>query len=210
MKLTFSQVSRLVRRGAGVVAFLAVLAVSPESILGYDPEEIFRKGTYLLSVEGGGGGQSDVSGEPGQTGLEFWNAGVRASVLPFGPTGHGPVYGALEIGLEPLFQRYVDPVRAHFAGLTAVGRYHFLSLGRFVPYAEVAGAAGGTNLRVHEIKSDFTFLIFGGVGASYFLTDRTAIYVGYRLQHVSNANTSSPNRGFESHTGVAGFSLYFP
>jgi len=48
------------------------------------------------------------------------------------------------------------------------------------------------------------------VGASYFLTDRIAPYVGYRIQHVSNGNTSSPNRGFESHTGVAGVSFYFP
>jgi Lipid A 3-O-deacylase (PagL) len=129
--------------------------------------------------------------------------------LPFGAVGRGPFYGALEIGLGPLAQRYTHPLRAYFAGLTAVGRYHVLSLGRFVPYVEVAGAAGGTNLRVREIDSAFTFLVFGGVGASYFLTDRTALYVGYRIQHVSNGNTSSPNRGFESHTGVAGVSFSF-
>src|SRR2546426_5635607 len=72
------------------------------------------------------------------------------------------------MGLEPFAQGYIDPVRAYFAGLAAVGRYHFLSLGRFVPYVELAGAAGGTTLRVREIDSAFTFLIFGGVGASYF------------------------------------------
>jgi hypothetical protein len=43
-----------------------------------------------------------------------------------------------------------------------------------------------------------------GVGASVFLTDRTALYIGYRLQHISNGNTSSPNYGFESHTGSSG------
>jgi len=51
---------------------------------------------------------------------------------------------------------------------------------------------------------------FGVSLASYFLTDHTAFYVGYRIQHVSNGDTSSPNRGFESHTGVAGVSFYFP
>ncbi len=197
-------------RGAVSVAFVAVLAMSPGRVLGYDSKETFRKGAYVLSVEGGGGGQHDVVGHPDETGLEFWNAGVRLSLLPFGAVGRGPFYGALEIGLEPLFQRYTDPVRAHFAGLTAVGRYHFLSLGRFVPYFEVAGAAGGTNLRVREIDSAFTFLVFGGVGASYFLSDHTALYLGYRIQHVSNSNTSSPNRGLESHTGAAGVSFYFP
>jgi hypothetical protein len=41
------------------------------------------------------------------------------------------------------------------------------------------------------------------------VTDRTAIYAGYRWTHVSNGNTSDPNRGFESHTGVLGMSLFF-
>jgi opacity protein-like surface antigen len=62
---------------------------------------------------------------------------------------------------------------------------------------------------VREIDSEFAFLIQGGVGVSVFLTDRVAIYGGYRMQHVSNGNTSSPNRGFESHTGLGGVSYYF-
>jgi hypothetical protein len=38
-------------------------------------------------------------------------------------------------------------------------RYHFLCLGRFVPYAELAAFAGGTNLKITEIRSDFTFML---------------------------------------------------
>lgn len=148
-----------------------MMTVSPGRVLCYDAGVTFRKGAYVLSVEGGGGGQHDVERHPDATGLEFLNGDVRV-VVPFGATGRGPVYGALEIGLEPFAQGYIDPVRAYFAGLAAVGRYHFLSLGRFVPYLELAGAAGGTTLRVREIDSAFTFLLFGGVGASYFLTDR--------------------------------------
>jgi opacity protein-like surface antigen len=78
-----------------------------------------------------------------------------------------------------------------------------------VPYAEVAGFAGGTDLKVAEIRSNFTFLVFGGAGASVFVTDHTAVYGGYRYQHVSNGNTDRPNRGLESHTGVVGVSFYF-
>ena len=33
-------------------------------------------------------------------------------------------------------------------------------------------------------------------------------YVGYRLQHISNGNTSTPNFGFESHTGVVGMPFF--
>ena len=60
-----------------------------------------------------------------------------------------------------------------------------------------------------EIRSTFAFLLFGGGGASVFVDDRAAVYAGYRFQHVSNGNTSRPNRGFESHVGVMGFSFLF-
>lgn len=67
-----------------------------------------------------------------------------------------------------------------------------------MPYAGLFGAAGGTDLKVRESWSNFTFLVFGGVGAEVFLTYRTALYAGFPLQHVSHGNTSSPNRGFPS------------
>jgi opacity protein-like surface antigen len=150
-----------------------------------------------------------LEGKHGFTGLEFVNAGVRFGWLPFEPVGPGPLHGSFEVGLEPLYQRYIDPVDAFFAGVAANFRYHFLSLGRLVPYVELAAGAGGTDLKVTEIRSDFTFVLWGGAGVAYFLTDRTALYGGYRYQHVSNGGTERPNRGFESHTGVAGVSLFF-
>jgi len=192
----------------GVVVVALVVSVTGPA-RGYDPRETFRQGTLVLSLEAGGGAQENLEGQSIQTGLEVVNTGVRFSLLPLGPTGSGPLFGALEVGLEPYYQRYVHPVHAFFGGLGAVARYHFLSLGRFVPYAELFAAPGGTDLKVKEIRSDFTLLLQGGVGASVFVTDQAALYAGYRLQHVSNGNTSSPNRGFEAHTGVAGVSFYF-
>ena len=53
------------------------------------------------------------------------------------------------------------------------------------------------------------FSLFGGAGAQVFVNDRMSLYAGYRLVHVSNGNTSQPNRGFEAHTGVGGLSFYF-
>ena len=176
----------------------------------YDPEITFQQGTFVLSLEGGGGAETQGPDEHGHTGLKLWYFGARASILPFRPILKGtPVYGSLETGLEPIFQRYDSPVTAYWAGLTAVARYHFLSLGIFVPYLELGAGPGGTDLRVREIESDFAFLLFGGVGAQVFLTDSMALYGGYRLVHISNGNTSRPNRGFEAHTGVGGLSFYF-
>jgi hypothetical protein len=190
-----------------LAALALLLLVSPASA--FDAHTTFAKGGFVVSIEGGGGEDGSLEQHRVVTHVEFWNAGVRVSLLPFGAGGAGPMFGALEVGLEPFYQRYTAGLNAFYAGLAAVGRYHFLSLGRFVPYAELAASAGATDLNIREIDSNFAFLLFGGVGASVFLTERTALYAGYRLQHVSNGGLDEPNRGFESHTGVIGLSTYF-
>jgi len=192
----------------GILLIVVALQTAPAAA--FDPEQTFQQGTFVLSLEGGGGAETQGPDEHGHTGLKLWYFGARASILPFRPILKGtPIYGSLETGLEPIYQRYDSPVTAYWAGLTAVARYHLLSLGIFVPYLELGAGPGGTDLRVREIESDFAFLLFGGVGAQIFLNDSLALYGGYRLVHISNGNTSRPNRGFEAHTGVGGLSFYF-
>jgi hypothetical protein len=175
----------------------------------FDPNQTFAKGTFVLSAEGSYGEQFNLEGFKDQTDIRYWNAGLRASFLPFGAAGPGFIRGAFEIGLEPLYQRYLHPRDSFWAGLMTVVRYHFLALGRFVPYAELGGGVGETDLHVTEIDSNISFLLWGGVGVSLFVTDAAAIYAGYRYEHNSNAHTNTPNRGVESHVGVFGVSYYF-
>ena len=194
----------------GLATLVAGLTINPgQRAAAFDADETFKRGSWLLSAEGGYGWQADVGSDRPFTGLEFGNVGIRVGLLPFGPAGPGFLRGALELGLEPLYQRYTEPVDAFYAGLAAVVRYHFLPFGRLVPYIEVAGAAGGTDLKVPEIDSNFSFLLIGGAGLSYFVADRVSLYAGYRFQHVSNARTSSPNFGVNSNTGVVGVSYFF-
>lgn len=191
----------------GPVVLGLVAIASP--VAAFDPNATFAKGAFVLSAEGGYGEQINVEGFSVSSDIEFWNLGLRASLLPFGPTGPSLLRGALEVGLEPFYQRYTDPQAAFWAGLAAVLRYHFLSLGRVVPYLELGSAAGGTDLAVREIDSTFSLLVWAGVGLSVFVTDSTAVYAGYRYLHNSNANTDQPNRGWESNVAVLGVSYYF-
>jgi opacity protein-like surface antigen len=174
----------------------------------FDADAAFPRGGYVLSLEGGYGEQFDAWNTT-ITGLDFFNVGVRMGLLPWGAVGSSAFKGAFEIGLEPIYQRFVEPETAFFAGLGAVARYHFLPLGRFVPYLELGAAPGYTDLNVREQQTNFVFLLFGGVGASFFVAEQTALYAGYRLQHISNAGTSTPNQGINSHTGVIGVSFFF-
>jgi opacity protein-like surface antigen len=194
-----------------IATALALLLAAAAPVWAFDAEATFKKGTFVLSGEGGYGWHVNDEHLRHTSNLEFYDVGARFSVLPLEPLGRAHFwYGALELGLEPLYQHYTAPKQAFWAGLSAVVRYHFFALGRFVPYVEVAGSAGGTDLEIPEIKSAFAFLVFGGLGASFFVSDKTALYLGYRLQHVSNGDTSQPNRGFESSVVMGGMSLYFP
>jgi lipid A 3-O-deacylase len=195
-----------VRLLAAVILFVSTALPLPA--VAFDPNTTFARGTYVLSGEGSYGEQFNREGFDELSDVKMWNVGLRASILPFGVTGPGVLRGALEAGLEPLYQRYLDPHPAFWAGLLFVARYHFLSLGRFVPYVEAAGGPGGTDLNVMEINSNFSFVVWGGVGASVFVTDTTAVYAGYRYEHNSNAGTATPNRGLDFHVVVFGVSYY--
>jgi hypothetical protein len=202
-------VSRSLSVLVSAVAFVAAtLSASPASA--FDPEQTFKPWGVVLSLDGGGGAQTNFDNTRHQS-IDLWWIQGRASLLPFGTIGKDSIfYGALEIGLEPIYQQYFGRTNAYWAGLGAATRYHFLSLGGFVPYLELGAAAGGTNLKVIEMDSHFAFRLYGGAGASLFITDHTALYAGYRMVHLSNGNTSRPNRGFEAHSGVLGVSFYFP
>ena len=195
-----------------VVALAAGLAGLPLAIApaqAFDPAQTFRQGTTVLSVETGGGSQNNLERHRVQSNLDLWSIGMRYSLLPLAPTGPSFLRGSLEVGLEPIYQKYGGGRDAFWAGLSAQGRWHFLSLGRFVPYVELGAGAGGTDLRAIEIDSTFAFLLSGGVGASFFVTDQLALYGGYRLVHVSNGHISTRNRGFEADTGLLGVSYFF-
>jgi opacity protein-like surface antigen len=198
------------RRLTVTISIVALLLAAAPA-WAFDAEQTFKKGTYVLSGEGAYGWQTNLEHKRSASHVEFYDAGVRFSLLPLDTIARSSfLYGALEVGLEPLYQHYTTPKQAFWAGLAAVLRYHFLGLGRVVPYAELGGGAGGTDLEVREINSTLAFLVFGGLGASIFVSNKTALYAGYRYQHVSNGNTSQPNRGFESNVGVAGISFFFP
>jgi hypothetical protein len=193
------------------IALVGLLLAVASPARAFDPEQTFKKGGFVLSLDGGAGTQNNLEGHRVQTGIDLWWIQGRASLLPLGTTGKDAFYyGALEVGLEPIFQKYTGNVDAYWAGLGLAARYHFLSLGVFAPYVELGAAAGGTTLRVEEIDSSFAFRLYGGVGASLFVADNAAIYAGYRMIHISNGNTSRPNRGFETNTGVVGLSFFFP
>lgn len=199
--------------GSGIRRAMAVTAVAVLSLVrpapAYDPEATFAKGTTIFGLQIGGGAANNIEGQRTVSDISFLNATPRLSYLFFSPFGSGLLRSAVEPGLEGWFQYYLSPESATAQGLKVALRYHFIGLGRLVPYLEITSGAGGTSLKVPEINSTFTLVVEAGVGLSYFVTDTVAVNAGYRFQHISNGHTSNPNRGFNSDSGVVGVSFYF-
>jgi lipid A 3-O-deacylase len=205
--MTRAEATRRRWEWVGVAALAVLSLVRPAAA--FDPEAAFARGTTIFGLQVGGGAVNNVEGQRTVSDISFITETPRLSYLFFDPFGSGLLRSAFEPGLEGWFQQYLSPHSATAQGLKVTGRYHFIGFGRFVPYLEVTGGAGGTSLRVPEIDSTFTFVVEAGAGLSYFVTDKLAINAGYRFQHISNGHTSTPNRGFESDSGVVGVSFYF-
>ena len=193
--------------GMAAMTALAVLSlVRPAPA--YDAEAAFARGTTIFGLQIGGGAANNFEGHRTVSDISFISATPRVSYLFFSPFGAGWLRSAVEPGIEGWFQYYLSP-DSTAEGLKLAVRYHFIGLGRLVPYLEGTAGAGATNLGVPEIDSTFTFVAEAGLGLSYFVTDTVALNAGYRFQHISNGHTSSPNRGFNSNSGVVGVSFHF-
>ena len=200
--------AKSVRLRWAAAAAMAVLSLARPAPA-YDPEVTFARGTTIFGLQVGGGAANNVEGHRYVSDISFITETPRLSHLFFSPFGSGLLRSAFEPGVEAWFQQYLSPHSATAQGLKVTGRYHFIGLGRFVPYLEGTAGAGGTSLRLPEIDSTFAFVLEAGAGLSYFVSDSLALNAGYRFQHISNGHASNPNRGFNSDSGVAGVSLYF-
>jgi hypothetical protein len=105
------------------------------------------------------------------------------------PMGGGWYRGQVSIGVEMVYLQFREPILTHGIGFTPKIKYTFVAFDRIRPYAEFAGGPFWTDLggRIPEESSEFNFILTAGLGVSYFLTPQTALNVGYRFHHISNA-----------------------
>jgi opacity protein-like surface antigen len=77
--------------------------------------------------------------------------------------------------------------------------------------AYIMGSVGPHKISVVTTKQENGF-IWSDVlcaGLYYHLTRNSAINVGYRFRHLSNAHFAMPNGGINTHFGIVGYSVFF-
>ncbi|HUH67040.1 MAG TPA: acyloxyacyl hydrolase [Syntrophales bacterium] len=117
--------------------------------------------------------------------------------------------GTLSVFLEPQFNPVVSPQNDFEAGVGIGLKYMYPVLDKLSVY--VLGSVGPHYVSVQTSKqaNGFIFADTIGGGIYYYLTKDTAINLGYRLRHMSNANTAEPNGGIDTNSAVIGYSVFF-
>ncbi|SPP65875.1 acyloxyacyl hydrolase [Nitrospira lenta] len=113
------------------------------------------------------------------------------------PIGTGWYQGQLALGAELAAIHTHSPITAYGVGLTPKIVYTSTAFGRVRPFIEGGGGPAWTDLggRTPEQPGQFNFLVWGGAGGAYTFAPGWAVQAGYRVMHISNAGTRSPNSG---------------
>jgi len=141
-----------------------------------------------------------------QTVLLIWHLGINLDrVLPVLKSHKGK----LTFFLEPQFNPVVNPEEDYEFGVGLGFQYQYPIMEKMSLYA--LGSVGPHYISVvtDDQANGFVFADTVGAGLYFHLTERSAINVGYRFRHLSNADTVKPNTGIDSHFGLIGYSVFF-
>jgi lipid A 3-O-deacylase len=135
---------------------------------------------------------------PSQTSKLFGEAIMPSwAVTLTEPIGSSWYQGQLALGAELVAFHTRNPITAYGIGLTPKMVYTSTAFGRVRPFIEGGGGPAWTDLggRIPEQPGQFNFLVWGGAGCTYQFTPAWGMQAGYRVMHISNANTRQPNSG---------------
>lgn len=153
-----------------------------------------------------GYGTGDVEEGNYEPVLLIWRLGWNLKqFFPSLENHSGTVSFYIEPQINPVFDRETDIEFGVGVGLKymhpltdSVGAYLFGSVGPHYISVKTSDQANG-----------FIFSDTVGAGLSFFLTEKSAINVEYRLRHMSNAGIEKPNGGINTHFGTIGYSVFF-
>jgi hypothetical protein len=117
--------------------------------------------------------------------------------------------GTLSVTCEPQINPAFNPQTAIEFGVGFGLQYAYPITPKISPY--VMGSVGPhyITLQNEHQANGFIFSDTVGVGLYYYLDKKSAINLGYRYRHISNADLKSPNGGLDTQFGIIGYSVFF-
>jgi hypothetical protein len=117
--------------------------------------------------------------------------------------------GRFSFFLEPQFNYILKPAGEIEFGLGIGFQYAYPVTERISPYILVVSGPQVISIDSITQANGLNFSSAFGVGIYLSLTKDTALNLGYRHRHVSNAELNKPNEGIDSEIGLLGLSYFF-
>lgn len=142
-------------------------------------------------------------------GINLATGGVRWSHMwPAKFPGKLRGHPALAIEVLPLMA-FVDKGGTTWgAGANLLYEHHFAVEGRILPVWQIGAGFLYTDHEIPARETKHNFSLLTALGVDIMVTERSALFLGYRFHHVSNANTGFRNPGINVHSMVFGVSFY--
>ena len=167
-------------------------------------------GTFELGVAGGVSISHDVNRKISLDTVYGWDVLPHLGWVLTDEHGQPLLRGNLEILLEPMYVHlHASTQNVDLYGFAGYFRWLFTGTGALRPYLEAGGGALYGQTKLRETTCDYNFLLVPGAGLHMFFTEKAALTLGYRFQHVSNGHRCSPNLGLNSSLVTIGLDYYF-
>jgi hypothetical protein len=185
---------------AGLLAATALSAISAWA-------QTIGAGTFEWGIAAGGGASLPKDDLHLETVTTF-HLLPHLGYFVTGELGQGAVQGNLEVLVEPTLIYLDASTAATVVGVAVLPRWVFAASPRVRPYLEAGAGILGGQIDLPQTNCDVNFLLEGGVWAMVFMTERVALTLGARFQHISNADRCSQNEGLNSIIGIVGVSYF--
>jgi opacity protein-like surface antigen len=118
--------------------------------------------------------------------------------------------GTLQLALEPFVNPVSRPERGVEAGLDIFVRYLHPVSPTVKMISELGTGPMFLNIDTAEQgKGGLNFLNQFGLGTQVVVSANSAVSLGYRYRHISNAGTSQPNRGINTNALIVSYSILY-
>lgn len=198
-------------RGHGIWPVVALLVGG--QLFGWadaaDSQERLRAGVVDLTVVGGYSVSHNISSIENLETVEGFHLIPHLGYVLTDEGGPDWVRGQFELVLEPSLIRLEASKSATVAGVAALGRWILDNGWRARPFFEAGLGVVSGHVNLRQTNCDVNFLVEAGPGLLYFLSPTTAVTVGYRFHHMSNAGICSKNIGLNSSLFTFGISYLF-
>lgn len=143
------------------------------------------------------------------TGIDIATGGVRWSHM-WGENFGGFIRGHPTVALEflPVMAFLADGGTTWGIGANLLYEHHFAVQGRVLPVWKLGAGFLYTDEEVPTGETRHNFSLLTALGVDIMVAERSALFVGYRFHHVSNANTGNVNPGINVHSIMFGVSFY--